>query len=403
MTVLHVISGELDKGAAKGALWLHKELRSQGVNSILFHTGGKHWDDEELAITSSGSYISRFLVKLVLRLWRNLLALLYKNFSKELFSSGQGIISLHDLEKQFRPDIIHLHWINHFSVRYSSIAHVHAPVFWTLRDMWPFTGGCHYAVNCQHFMHECGACPLLGSTRNNDLSRVIFNHKKDTSPKNVHYVGISHWILKEFQKSKFASSNVSYVPNGIQTEDWFPEEENNDILTFAKGRKVILIGAINLDAAYKGGKFIQELATKISSSQYCIVAFGKVNSHFTDNLKLDVLSLGVINDQSYLRAVYSTCDVYFFPSVLEAFGKTVVESILCGTPVVCFGNSGPGEIVEHQKTGYICDISSTTDIVKGVATASTLKITASSRTTIARRFSVEHTAKEMINLYTQAK
>tara|TARA_B100001248_G_C27370412_1_gene451338 strand:+ start:313 stop:1524 length:1212 start_codon:yes stop_codon:yes gene_type:complete len=403
MTVLHVISGELDKGAARGALWLHKELRSQGINSILFHTGGKHWDDDELAITSSGFFLSKFLVKLVLRLWRNLLTMLYRDSTKELFSSGQGIISLHDLEERYRPDIIHLHWINHFSVRYSSIAHVQVPVFWTLRDMWPFTGGCHYAVGCRSFVDECGACPLLGSTRNKDLSRLIFNHKKRTKPVNVHYVGISRWILREFQQSKFASSKVSHVPNGIQTKEWFPVKESTDILTFAKGRKVILIGAVNLNAAYKGGKFIQDLASKLSATKYCIVAFGRVNSLFTKNLKLDVLSLGVIKDHAYLRTVYSTSDVYFFPSVLEAFGKTVVESILCGTPVVCFGNSGPGEIVEHEKTGYICDMLNTSDMVDGVASASTLKIPAASRMNIARRYSVEHTAKEMITLYKQAK
>lgn len=402
MRVLHVISGDLDKGAARGAMWLHTELRSQGVDSILFHTGGKHWNDKELAITSSNSVFSVLLVKLVLRFWRHLLSLFYRRSTKELFSSGCGLISLQNLEKRYRPDIIHLHWINHFSVRYSTIADVQAPVFWTLRDMWPFTGGCHYAVDCKQYIDECGACPVLGSTSNLDLSRLIWNHKKRTNLQNVHFVGISRWVLNEFQQSKLASPKVSYVPNGIQTKEWFPENEIDDILTFAKGRKIILIGAINLNAAYKGGKFITDLTTKISSEKYCIVAFGKVDSLFTHNLQLDVLSLGVITNQSYLRAVYSSCNVYLFPSVLEAFGKTVVESILCGTPVVCFGNSGPGEIVEHGKTGYICDMSNISELVDGVAKASTLEITPASRMDVARRFSVEHTAKEMINLYTRA-
>lgn len=401
MRIVHVVGSNLDKGAAKGALWLHQEMRATGVESYLLHTGSNGMCIIEDGIIPAHGPILHYVRKILLRLRSIGINGLYKNYNKELFSLGKGPISITQIEKRLKPDIIHLHWINNWSVNYSSIKNAKVPVFWTLRDMWPFTGGCHYSVNCEKYVDECGACPLLKSKHNLDLSRLVYNYKVRNNPMNVHFIGISTWIVKEFQRSKFASSKVSYIPNGIRTEDWFSVSPLDEIIEFAKGRKIILIGAVNLNAAYKGGKYISTLTSHLNPEDYCVVAFGKIDDNFVKNLRLSVLLLGVIKDQDKLRAVYSSCNVYFFPSILEAFGKTVVESILCGTPVVCFGNTGPGEIVEHKRTGYISEISNVKDMVSGIKFASSLHISTECRREVGYRFSVKNTAKEMINLYTK--
>ena len=41
------------------------------------------------------------------------------------------------------------------------------------------------------------------------------------------------------------------------------------------------------------------------------------------------------------------------PKWNEAYGNVVVEALACGVPVVAYKRGGPGEIIEHCKTGYL--------------------------------------------------
>jgi len=34
-------------------------------------------------------------------------------------------------------------------------------IVWTLRDMNPFTGGCHYSLGCASFVSDCSGCPAV--------------------------------------------------------------------------------------------------------------------------------------------------------------------------------------------------------------------------------------------------
>ena len=45
--------------------------------------------------------------------------------------------------------------------------------------MWPFTGGCHYTLECQKFINECSKCPLITSYyQNKDIIKSLFYKKK---------------------------------------------------------------------------------------------------------------------------------------------------------------------------------------------------------------------------------
>ena len=51
---------------------------------------------------------------------------------------------------------------------------------------------------------------------------------------------------------------------------------------------------------------------------------------------------------------------------MEAFGKTLAESLSCGTPVVCFDATGPKSIVEHKIDGYRARPFDAIDLATGV-------------------------------------
>ena len=47
------------------------------------------------------------------------------------------------------------------------------------------------------------------------------------------------------------------------------------------------------------------------------------------------------------------CDVLIAPAVREAYGRTLVEAMLCGTPVVAADDGGHKEIIRHGETGLL--------------------------------------------------
>lgn len=56
-----------------------------------------------------------------------------------------------------------------------------------------------------------------------------------------------------------------------------------------------------------------------------------------------VIFTGFVNDYE-LRALYSAAKVYACPSLYEGFGFTVLESMACGTPVVCSSETSLPEV-----------------------------------------------------------
>jgi glycosyltransferase involved in cell wall biosynthesis len=60
---------------------------------------------------------------------------------------------------------------------------------------------------------------------------------------------------------------------------------------------------------------------------------------------------------------YSRAAVTVLPSVEEAFGMVVTESLASGTPVVCSAHAGPGEIVSSPEIGVTVPLESHFDLV----------------------------------------
>jgi hypothetical protein len=52
------------------------------------------------------------------------------------------------------------------------------PIVWTLQDLNPPTGGCHYDFGCERYATHCGPCPQLGSGNAKDLSREVWKRKQ---------------------------------------------------------------------------------------------------------------------------------------------------------------------------------------------------------------------------------
>ena len=250
--VLHLVSGSLSGGAARGTMCLHRGLLGLDIDSYLL-TNSR----ENLSGESVGSLAETTIQKLKCILLPRLGALpkhFYPNRKSWTFSTGFTGIDFINHPAYREADIIHLHWINGL-VSMRILRKINKPIVWTLRDMWSFTGGCHYSMGCTRYEVGCGQCPQLASSSNLDLSRIILANKTSTLPRRINLVAISSWLAKCASESKlFSDFDIKHIPNNVDTNEFAPvnKDFSKQVLGLPEDKKIILIGAQSPDDFYKG-------------------------------------------------------------------------------------------------------------------------------------------------------
>lgn len=367
MKVLHLVAGDLSGGAARGAYWLHQGLLRLGVDSKIMVSGKSNTVDASVIALSEDKF-SR--VKSIFRSQIDPLILkAYKNRRGNIFSTGLVGSDFTKTEHYKQTDIVHLHWINAGFVNIKHLKKIDKPIIWTLRDMWPLTGGCHYALDCDRFKVGCGGCPQLGSHSSSDLSSLVYNRKTKYISKKLIVVGISRWLTDQAKQSLiFKDHRCLTILNNINTEEFqkIDKDEARKILGINTDKKVVLCGSTNLKDFYKGFQKYLDALPYLKNDGVLLCFFGRFDHELISGLNFEYKSFGYLNDNISLNLVYAGADVFVAPSIQEAFGKTLAEAQCSGTPVVCFDATGPKDIVDHKITGYKADHFDSKDLAKGI-------------------------------------
>lgn len=288
-------------------------------------------------------------------------------------------ISQHPLVQE--ADIIHLHWVHFGFLSLKSLeklAQLDKPLLWTLQDMWSFTGGCHYAGDCQGFKQSCGNCPFLKNPQPNDLSHQIWQKKASFYPKaNWIITPTSQWLTEQAQQSSlFKDLRVLHFPAPIDTHVFKPTRSKKSVraeLGLPQKHFILLFGAANISDPRKGFKYLKEaielFSEKLSEAEkstILLIVFGKFKSEALEGLPLEVKNLGKMNLENLIK-VYQSASAFVMPSLEDNLPNTVLESLACGTPVIAFKTGGIPEMVTHLENGYLADYQSSEDLAKGLS------------------------------------
>jgi glycosyltransferase involved in cell wall biosynthesis len=371
MKVVHVVGGALTGGAAIGALQLHEALLCLGVDSLLLNNLF-HGKDERRRINGIyPGWLFWLLPRVHVRMdgWP---LRAYPGRGKTAWSCGLAGASLANRAELENADIIHLHWINEGFINLTTFSEIRKPVIWTMRDMWPLTGGCHYSLGCNKFETHCGACFQLGSNRENDLSHQLFSKKREVLRNHIHLVGASRWLSDCARASGIlAGKEIRTIPGGASIEIFKKVEESQvrRRLGLPPGRRIILVGAQNLFFPYKGGEFLIAALRdpEVAKEDPLLVSFGRGAEVLQQHVNLDHISFGYVADRGRLAEIYAAADVFVMTSIQEVFAKTVVESLASGTPVVCFDTGGHGEVVRHEIDGFKAAPGDSAGLARGIA------------------------------------
>lgn len=364
MKILHVNQTDTLGGAAKAAMRLHKGLLDYDLESsfLVLH---KYSDDKNVIKIQSlkNKLIQPYLPKI-----DRFRSICYPN-RDELFSSGYSPFSrIVNFINELNPDIVHFHWINGGMINLKDISKIRSKIFWSLHDMWPFTGGCHYSLDCSNYKYNCGKCRVLKSKKRQDLSSHILHKKlKIYHNSNITFVCLSKWMLHELNASLIGGQSKSiHLPNPIDIEIFKPIEKSiaKAKLNLAVEKKYILFGAMNAtDDIRKGFHFLKEMLCELDKS-FEIIVFGANDG--PNIFDIPTHYLGIISDKLVLRKIYSAADVFISPSIQENLSNAIMESMACGTPVVAFDIGGNSDMIDHLVNGYLASPYNCRDLAIGV-------------------------------------
>jgi hypothetical protein len=164
MKITLINTADAGGGASAACLRLLKALVSQKADAQLLVQYKKTNDDQVKGL------VTNFITRLKARanfLRERISFIIFQAKDKSVrfaFSPADAGISIVNEPWVKEADILHLHWINSGFLSINDLAELvktGKPIVWTLHDMWTFTGGCHYSGTCDHFMRQCGNCPIL--------------------------------------------------------------------------------------------------------------------------------------------------------------------------------------------------------------------------------------------------
>ena len=311
-------------------------------------------------------------------LWNHWISIISLNDSKsprctarELFSTPDSIVDATLLGQSLdKVDIIHMHWV----VGMLDYPHLGAlvgdkPVIWTLHDMNPFTGGCHYSEGCTEYRDACHNCPLLEARSNTAHEFWLRKHQGLKQIKNLHIVCPSQWLADCVKESSLLGDRPVYViPNMVPVKDFVPTSKLVARLELGLplDRRYIVFGADSLANQRKGGHILAESLRNLQA----MGAADGVEMLFFGSSDLDVgiptHNMGYVSDPEKLSRIYAAADVFAFPSLEDNAPQTVVEALLSGTPVVSFAVGNVSELVRHEETGFLARYSDAADFTLGL-------------------------------------
>ena len=280
---------------------------------------------------------------------------------------------------RLRPDLVHLHNLHGglaagWSPRLLAVAARHAPVAWTLHDMWPLTGRCVYSYDCERFVTGCNAaCPtattypvlpphLVGPAW---LERQALL----AATTRLAAVAPSRWIGAAAGVGLWAARRVEVIPHGLPLAHWrpWPRAAARRALGLPATGPVALVAMPHLADPRKGATLLAALGAALPAG-LTLLAMGRGRLEL-DVPGLRVVPLGFVHAPARQALVYSAADLLIHAAPQDNLPLSVQEAIACGTPVAALPVGGLPELVRPGRTGWLAATPDAAGLAAAVAAA----------------------------------
>lgn len=168
--------------------------------------------------------------------------------------------------------------------------------------------------------------------------------------------------LQYVKKKKIDSSKIVVIPQGIDTEQFKPANGKDQ-------SPFLNVGFVGRLERPKGIDFIWKIMDQITPEDKIKFHF-KGSIHWSSKAEVDKKikahsEIAVYHKNSSYTEMgnfYQLLDVLLLPSRFETFGRVYIEAMACGLLVFAGKNGGGSEIISNEKTGFLIDPDSPTDV-----------------------------------------
>jgi glycosyltransferase involved in cell wall biosynthesis len=373
MRILQLSTFDQRFGAAIAARRLHEGLLSEGNESDLL-VGDLQSDSPR----THPAYVGLERAKAKARHFIDNLPLkLYPNRTRAPFSGNWLSSPIHRTIDQLHPDVLHMHWCQTNYIPSSTLPHLNYPIVWTLHDMWAFTGGCHYTEGCDHYLQECGRCPILQSNSGSDFSHWLWQQKSRAYgrlSKALQVICPSRWMADLARSAPLLKGvPVHIIPNPINTRTFRPFDQKTArrLLGLPEKGYLLLMGAASTADRRKGFDLLETAlrtyAAQPGAEPLGLVTLGTRNNAMGPTKGLTNWNIGFLQDEVSLCALYNAVDTVALPSREENLSNALAEALCCGIPCLAFAIGGNGDLVQHQVNGYLARAGDTADLAAGLS------------------------------------
>lgn len=360
----------------------------RGYNSVLVVKETELNDKNVIAFSRSlspGSFIFRCksCFQKALRLFRRFFPLeINENFSFHGIHERKKHVSAKKILRSipFKPDVIIIYWVSDF-INTKTIYDLEklsgAKILWVMTDNAPMTGGCHYPWECKGFESDCKNCPAILTSSKKNLAEKNLAFKKKYIPKNIElFVGSTSDYFRASKSTLFSDKKIKWIFPPIDENKFCPGSKVDARSYFGinPGKKVIFYGASEFRYTRKGGKHFLDAMLQLKNLQtegksfiddLVILIAGRDWQKNFENTELPVTDVGYLNEDELIKA-YQAADVFISPSIEDSGPAMVLQSVMCGTPVVAFNTGIAMDIVKKGETGYLAQLADSHDLANGI-------------------------------------
>ncbi|HOE63541.1 MAG TPA: glycosyltransferase family 4 protein [Candidatus Sumerlaeota bacterium] len=234
---------------------------------------------------------------------------------------------------------------------------IHCNEFWTA----PYAYWASWGMNI----------PLISHVRLNMTQKKIRDYYLG---KMSRIICVCKDLVEKFSAWQDYKSRVKPIYNGVDLDEYNPEKIPDEIIRaqFNIPSDALVIGLVGQISERKGQDRLIRIAPHIIEKfpHVKFMLVGSSREHDYENKihsMIDELNLRnyfiLTGDMTDMPHVYKALDILVLPSMMEGFGRVVVEAEAMQIPVVVSAAGGLVEVVDPGKTGYIFSLDNDQEMI----------------------------------------
>ena len=360
--LLH-ISISSEGGAGKAAFNVYKRLKNSGYTSEFLVLDSGNNEISELNKTS------KYIRKAKRFLFKSGQSKLEDKYQMYGIDEETSFVSTDSLKKVIKnpPDFIFVYWISSFlnaKVLFELSDYYNAKVIFHITDMAFFTGGCHFALQCNGYEFACENCPGIKdiSMKDRGLKNILF---KEYYYRKFRYavVGGTTNIIKQISQSRLFSQSEKHLIRyevdpaifGKNQKDVLREEYGID-----KDKIVLFFGATHIKQERKGFSELKEaldhLSIKLEETQkdkILLLVAGNGYEEMMEQFPFPYKGLGFLKNDTELSNAYSLADIFLNTSIDDLGPFMLVEAMMSKNIIVSYSVGLAIDLIVDGQTGFL--------------------------------------------------